>query len=122
MHPHPWPSTTCIRRNVSVPSFKSHVAPPCLSTTPYSPCVLCVSGFLQGVRQLEALALLSSGSPATSSLGRFEEAQAVVQHHDAVAGTAKQHVTYDYAQRVRDAQSSRGPPQNRLHAVPNQQL
>jgi hypothetical protein len=72
------------------------------------------------VRQLEALALLSSGSPATSSLGRFEEAQAVVQHHDAVAGTAKQHVTYDYAQRVRDAHSSRGPSHTRIHAVPNQ--
>lgn len=30
-----------------------------------------------------------------------EEASAVVQHHDGVSGTAKQHVAYDYAMRVR---------------------
>lgn len=67
------------------------------------PCVSCRcgSGYLQTARQLEALSLLSQGSSASSSLSRFEQAQAVNQHHDAVAGTAKQHVAYDYAMRVR---------------------
>ena len=32
-------------------------------------------------------------------LQKLEEAMGVAQHHDAVSGTAKQHVTFDYAQR-----------------------
>ena len=34
------------------------------------------------------------------------EAQGVAQHHDAVAGTAKQAVTYDYAQRLSEGYAS----------------
>lgn len=75
------------------------------------PCVSCRcgSGYLQTARQLEALSLLSQGSSASSSLSRFEQAQAVNQHHDAVAGTAKQHVAYDYAMRVRYHEPSPTP-------------
>lgn len=87
------------------------------------------SGYLQTARQLEALASLlppSSSSMDTNAKGKveaslvdtdtteeeeevslfasglfpLEEALAVVQHHDGVSGTAKQHVAYDYAMRV----------------------
>jgi hypothetical protein len=40
----------------------------------------------------------SSSSPA--SLETLEEALGVAQHHDAVSGTAKQHVAFDYARRL----------------------
>jgi Alpha mannosidase middle domain len=35
-----------------------------------------------------------------SNVRRLQEAQAVAQHHDAVAGTEKQHVADDYAKRL----------------------
>ena len=54
------------------------------------------SAFLLMARQVEVFGGLSS-SNATAAL---EEAVAVSQHHDAVAGTSKQHVAYDYAQRL----------------------
>lgn len=38
-----------------------------------------------------------SGGPNTSSLG---DALGIAQHHDGVSGTAKQHVTNDYAKRL----------------------
>lgn len=33
-------------------------------------------------------------------LERLKEAMGVLQHHDAVSGTAKQHVTNDYSERL----------------------
>ena len=36
---------------------------------------------------------------------QFSKALGVAQHHDAVSGTAKQHVTFDYAQRLHIAQT-----------------
>ena len=53
------------------------------------------SNFLQIVRHFE---LYTGGDGRASE--QLWEAQAVVQHHDAVAGTAKQAVTFDYAQRL----------------------
>ena len=40
------------------------------------------------------------GSTDGLSMSKFEEAVGVAQHHDAVAGTAKQHVAFDYAKRL----------------------
>ena len=58
------------------------------------------SAFLRECRQLEAFAYGASPSgPVGSSLSSWE-AQGVLQHHDAVAGTEQQHVAYDYAKRL----------------------
>ena len=35
-----------------------------------------------------------------SAVTKLREVMGVLQHHDAVSGTAKQHVTFDYAQRL----------------------
>jgi alpha-mannosidase len=56
-----------------------------------------LSGFLQAARQLEFLVGKNQTGPNTDSL---EEAMAIVQHHDGVSGTEKQHVANDYAQRL----------------------
>jgi hypothetical protein len=56
------------------------------------------SGYLQASKQLEALFGATVGlAGCTDALAR---SQAIAQHHDAVAGTAKQHVAYDYAARL----------------------
>jgi len=53
------------------------------------------SAFYQVAKQVSALA----GARA-DGLEKLAEAMGVAQHHDAVSGTAKQHVTFDYAQRL----------------------
>ncbi|KAH9288550.1 hypothetical protein KI387_032667, partial [Taxus chinensis] len=56
-----------------------------------------LSGFLQAAKQLEFFVGRNKGKPNTYSL---EEAMAIVQHHDGVSGTSKQHVANDYAARL----------------------
>uniref|UniRef100_A0A5B7BPI0 Alpha-mannosidase n=1 Tax=Davidia involucrata TaxID=16924 RepID=A0A5B7BPI0_DAVIN len=56
-----------------------------------------LSGYYLAARQLEFLAGRRSTGPNTFSLG---DALGIVQHHDAVTGTAKQHTTNDYAKRL----------------------
>ncbi|CAK9863623.1 unnamed protein product [Sphagnum jensenii] len=58
-----------------------------------------LSGFLQAARQVEFLVgkNLRNGGPNTDNL---EEAMALLQHHDGVSGTEKQHVANDYAERL----------------------
>ncbi|WZZ12696.1 hypothetical protein YC2023_105785 [Brassica napus] len=56
-----------------------------------------LSGYYLAARQLEFLVGKKSGGPNTFRLG---DALAIAQHHDGVTGTAKQHVTNDYAKRL----------------------
>ncbi|XP_058107978.1 alpha-mannosidase-like isoform X3 [Magnolia sinica] len=56
-----------------------------------------LSGYYLAARQLEFLVGRRSSGPHTFSLG---DALGIVQHHDAVTGTAKQHTTNDYAKRL----------------------
>ncbi len=56
------------------------------------------TAYLQAARQLEVLTQPQSAkSPNTDSL---EEAVSLLQHHDAITGTEKQHVTDDYHVRL----------------------
>ncbi|KAG0615017.1 hypothetical protein M758_5G008500 [Ceratodon purpureus] len=56
-----------------------------------------LSGLLQAARQVEFLVGRKASGPNTDSL---EEAVAILQHHDGVSGTERQHVADDYATRL----------------------
>jgi len=60
------------------------------------------SGFLQAARQLDLLFDNSQTAytAETHPLYELEDALGVVQHHDAVSGTGKQHVADDYSKRL----------------------
>ncbi|KAM9313315.1 lysosomal alpha-mannosidase [Gastrophryne carolinensis] len=60
------------------------------------------NNFLQVCNQLEALAGLAAnnGPYGTSSSIQLRKAMGVAQHHDAITGTAKQHVNDDYTLRL----------------------
>ncbi len=61
------------------------------------------SSFLMAARQIEAM-LDYDGKvdreECIDPLHQLEDAHAVLQHHDGVSGTSKQHVAYDYAKRL----------------------
>ncbi|XP_030753915.1 lysosomal alpha-mannosidase-like [Sitophilus oryzae] len=57
------------------------------------------NNFLQVCKQLSALA----GLGESKSLDNLREIMGVLQHHDAVSGTEKQHVTKDYARQLQKA-------------------
>ncbi|XP_067938019.1 lysosomal alpha-mannosidase-like [Watersipora subatra] len=61
------------------------------------------NNFLQVVKQLSFFAHLQSPEDL-ATLDVLKQAMAVSQHHDAVSGTAKQAVTYDYEERLSDGQ------------------
>ncbi|KAJ8772488.1 hypothetical protein K2173_027665 [Erythroxylum novogranatense] len=56
-----------------------------------------LSGYYLAARQLEFFKGRSKVGPSTESLA---DALAIVQHHDGVSGTEKQHVASDYAKRL----------------------
>ncbi|XP_078576535.1 lysosomal alpha-mannosidase-like [Branchiostoma floridae x Branchiostoma japonicum] len=58
------------------------------------------NNFLQVCKQLEVIAGPLPFTNGGLSSQKFREAMAVAQHHDAVSGTEKQHVAYDYAMRL----------------------
>jgi alpha-mannosidase len=66
------------------------------------------SAHLQVMRQLELL-LKVQGNVTE----RLWDALSVAQHHDGVSGTSKQHVAFDYAQRIAEASTRR-----RRHCTP----
>lgn len=58
------------------------------------------NNFLQVCKQLDALAKLEDSDNSTLNIQVLKEAMGVAQHHDAVSGTEKQAVAYDYAMRL----------------------
>ncbi|CAG2204313.1 LAMAN [Mytilus edulis] len=58
------------------------------------------NNFLQVCKQLDGLAELKDTDNSTFHLNILREALGVAQHHDAVSGTEKQAVAYDYAERL----------------------
>ena len=58
------------------------------------------SAYLRLSRQLEAAAMAASPSGPVGSTDGLWDAVSVLQHHDAVAGTEKQHVANDYAKQL----------------------
>eukprot|EP00455_Lapot_gusevi_P052426 TRINITY_DN7980_c0_g1_i4.p1 TRINITY_DN7980_c0_g1~~TRINITY_DN7980_c0_g1_i4.p1 ORF type:complete len:967 (+),score=440.03 TRINITY_DN7980_c0_g1_i4:73-2973(+) len=65
-----------------------------------------MSGYLQMCKQLEAWNMIQFPNNATThSIQTLAEAMAVAQHHDAVSGTEKQQVAYDYAERLSAGQT-----------------
>jgi lysosomal alpha-mannosidase len=54
----------------------------------------------QNARQLQFLTTGAQDLGPSNPLYLLERAVGVTQHHDAVAGTAKQHVTWDYERRL----------------------
>ena len=61
------------------------------------------SSFLMAARQIDSLASRSATScPNKEYLLALQDALGVAQHHDALTGTAKQHVANDYAKRLAD--------------------
>lgn len=68
------------------------------------------SGWFTAIRQAHALASMHMPSAAgVHRLQELEEALGVAQHHDAVSGTAKQHVAFDYARRISQGRAAATP-------------
>lgn len=81
----------------SVVATVTAVRPTCVhfAATPLQGYVRKAGAYLTATKQLDAL---TSGNG--SRWWQFAQDMGVVQHHDAVAGTEKQHVAYDYAKRI----------------------
>lgn len=58
------------------------------------------SSFLHAARQVEAMATTQLADCVLSPLDKLEDGVSILQHHDGVSGTSKQHVANDYAKRV----------------------
>jgi len=58
------------------------------------------NNFLQVCKQLDALSLLGPEHDSFLKIDSLRRAMGVLQHHDGVSGTEKQHVAFDYAKMV----------------------
>jgi len=58
------------------------------------------SSIMQASKQIQFFAAPPADMSKSNYLFRLERALGVTQHHDAVSGTSKQHVAYDYARRL----------------------
>ncbi|XP_013097339.2 lysosomal alpha-mannosidase [Stomoxys calcitrans] len=58
--------------------------------------------FLQVAKQLTTIANLTSAA-VTQNVDKLRQAMGIMQHHDAITGTEKQHVAYDYDRMLTDA-------------------
>lgn len=58
--------------------------------------------FLQVAKQLTTLANLTSND-VNQNLDKLRQVMGIMQHHDAITGTEKQHVAYDYDRLLTDA-------------------
>eukprot|EP00930_Biecheleria_cincta_P010286 TRINITY_DN1122_c3_g1_i1.p1 TRINITY_DN1122_c3_g1~~TRINITY_DN1122_c3_g1_i1.p1 ORF type:complete len:1002 (-),score=168.48 TRINITY_DN1122_c3_g1_i1:36-3041(-) len=67
------------------------------------------SAFLQIMKHIRVVGGAVLPAMDDAGLEKLAEAMGVAQHHDAVAGTAKQHVTFDYAARIAAGRSSALP-------------
>ncbi|CAL1531573.1 unnamed protein product [Lymnaea stagnalis] len=61
-----------------------------------------VNSFFQSVKQIASLAKLDNSYNSGVQLQHLAEVLGVAQHHDAVSGTEKQAVAFDYAERLAD--------------------
>ena len=64
------------------------------------------NNLLQVCKQMQ---VFSKQSSEDAKVTKLREVMGVLQHHDAVSGTAKQHVTFDYAQRLSEGISQCQP-------------
>lgn len=58
------------------------------------------NNLLQVCKQIEAFSAQNTNPVYRAKVEAFKRAMGVAQHHDAVSGTEKQHVAYDYAKRL----------------------
>ena len=64
------------------------------------------SNAFTALRQWRSFSPVVTPSPPVPQRSRLAEAMGLLQHHDAVAGTAKQHVAFDYARRISEGRES----------------